>query len=1101
MPRWTRRSLEIFAACLAITQPVMPQSMQGSITGTAVDPAGAGVPNAKITATNQRTSFTRTAVANESGVYEFPNLDPSEYSLKAEASGFKTYTNKGVRLANRESLRIEIRLEIGDVAQEITVQGETPIVRTEDAKLDSGMTREFLDMRPTNSAHGFGLTAIEATRTLPGVYYSRVFGDDGTGVMITGARSNQTSVNVMGVKQVQFQTYNAALSAMEEVKVERFNTPAEYLSPATVEMTLRGGTRDIHGELGVDLRNQRLVAGNFFNPRPPVGVPDYVGYFNVGGPVYIPKPHRQRNRSFFFLAFERNKRLNFEGAGFFSVPTATMRNGDFNTLRIGANSANPNDPLTGQPFPNRVIPASRVSPVSRNILNLYPQANTADPNIPVANHLGKLQTINSPRVLSIRGDHNLTAKQTLTGTFTQYLRDSAQVPTGGMTGVYLQKDPLRVRSGSIAWTYALNPNSVNEFRGGVTRFFQGRQTAALGFSGRGKDWLTQMGIQGLENAPDGLAMPRLTIRELSSTASIGIAQSVAARTYYTIIDNFSFLTRNHTVKAGVHAHFYQRNTLGIPDSAYGNMNFTGRFSSVGFADFLLGVPDTTDVSSPRTTVTGRYQDFGLYIQDKWNISPKLTFTYGLRNDVWTVPNDGHGLYFNFDPRTGSVVLPDSSIRASVNPRWPSNIPLVTADQANYPSKLRRLSRMNLAPRFGLAYRPFGGKTVARAGFGVYRTGLSFDSLTPFTEGPFSLAQTFRNEYNAQTQQFLFQFPRAVPAAPSGPAVAAPGSISFSAINPDASRIPYTAQWSLTVDQQVMKDTRVSMSYLGSKVTNLMFGRNINVPLPSTTPFTQSRRPYPLFNVINWYENGGNQSYHSMETMLYRRFSRGFQFEGGWIWTNCLNDVEDSGSDLGPVIRNPFFREKGRQESVVKHSVKGTFVLEFPFGRGRALLSNAPKALDAIVGGWSTANSFEFRTGDWATPSFSGRDISGTGIVTGVPDRICDGNIDGPKNFRNVVANLSCFAIPAVNSGRFGNSGRGIIVGANNKFWNSSLFKEVRFLERMRLRIGIQSQTTFNWLSLGTPASDITTPNGMRATGSAKGTPAGRVLEFVGRISF
>ncbi len=248
----------IFGALAAISAHA--QSMQGSVAGAVTDASGAGIPNVKVPATNEWTSFTRSTQTNESGLYELPNLEPSEYMVKAEASGFKSYTNTKVRLANRESLRIHIKLDVGDVAQEVTVEGQIPVIRTEDAKIDSGMTFQYLDQRPTNSAHGFGLTAIEATRTLPGVYYSRVFGDDGTGVMITGARSNQTSVNVMGVKQVQFQTYNAALSAMEEVKIERFNTPAEYLNPATVEMTLRH-PGDLPGRLLHDLplkRDERL---------------------------------------------------------------------------------------------------------------------------------------------------------------------------------------------------------------------------------------------------------------------------------------------------------------------------------------------------------------------------------------------------------------------------------------------------------------------------------------------------------------------------------------------------------------------------------------------------------------------------------------------------------------------------------------------------------------------------------------------------------------------------------------------------------------------------------------------------------------------------
>src|SRR5262249_19121237 len=149
-------------------------------------------------------------------------------------------------------------------------------------------------------------------------------------------------------------------------------------------------------------------------------------------------------------------------------------------------------------------------------------------------------------------------------------------------------------------------------------------------------------------------------------------------------------------------------------------------------------------------------------QDKWILTPKLTLTAGLRNDLWTTPYDAQNLYFNFDPKTQSVVVPDASAVSKVHPQWPTNIPVITAAQANFPEKLRTILYLNLSPRLALAWRPWDDKSVLRTGFGIYHDPLTFSSLLPFTGGPFGVAQTFRNEFDPTTGQFLVQFPRVTP---------------------------------------------------------------------------------------------------------------------------------------------------------------------------------------------------------------------------------------------------------------------------------------------------------------------------------------------------
>ena len=351
------------------------------------------------------------------------------------------------------------------------------------------------------------------------------------------------------------------------------------------------------------------------------------------------------------------------------------------------------------------------------------------------------------------------------------------------------------------------------------------------------------------------------------------------------------------------------------------------------------------------------------------------------------------------------------------------------------------------------------------------------ALTPVQATPlFGYTAEFRNSPTAQP--YTLNNPFGAVGALSGALEA--GRSSGPTFNPSL-RNSRLHQWNVTVERQVL-DIGVRASYIGSRSTGLTYTRNLNLPLPSTTPFTASRRPYPQFaNVFNSDNGPGLQTnYHSLQTDVERRFGKSVYVQGAWTFSKLIEDVEELGREAGPVIEDTYDvrRERALASFNPSHRMNGAVIWELPIGHGRRLASNANSVFDAFFGGWQVAGLFYYDRGRRFTPTFTGRDISGTG-TTGAqrPDRIADGNLPADERSLERWFDTSAFVIPAANRGRFGNSARNVIVGPTSRVFHGSFAKKFRFTERSYVQFQINALNLFNTenFDLSTAAMNLSQP--------------------------
>jgi hypothetical protein len=253
--------------------------------------------------------------------------------------------------------------------------------------------------------------------------------------------------------------------------------------------------------------------------------------------------------------------------------------------------------------------------------------------------------------------------------------------------------------------------------------------------------------------------------------------------------------------------------------------------------------------------------------------------------------------------------------------------------------------------------------------------------------------------------------------------------------------------------------------VGSRSTNLTHTRNLNLPQPSTTPFSAARRPYTQFANIFYSDNGSSLStqYHALQVDVERRFGRSFYFQAAWTFSKLMEGVADVGSEAGPLVENPYDLRRERAVAAFnpRHRINGAVIYELPAGRGHRFLSGG-RIADALAGGWQVSTLFYYDAGRYSTPTFSGRDISATG-TTGAqrPDRIADGNLPPGERTIDRWFDTAAFVVPAANSGRFGNSARNVIVGPTSKVVHASLAKRFSLSDRAKVQVQFNVLNLFN----------------------------------------
>lgn len=1012
------RRLSFLGALLLITGIGSPAqvTLLSTVRGTVTDQSGAVLPGAEIKLVDRATNvLARTLQSGEDGNFEIPDLKSGNYQLTVTQRGFKTYVADDIRLEAGQIRRIQARLDIGDVAEEVTVRAGAAVITTDTASIADAIPSIKIKDSPLNNSYPKPWTFMVL---LPGIQAQ------GGNAQVAGQPNTQVSHGFDGVENDRNGNQMNNVYFFEELRVGEVNAGADQSRVANYQLTSKRGSDQFHGSVLYRHFNSGLEARMFFDPRKTPFL-QHEWQAEASGPII-------RNKTFFYASWFA-QRLPLGSYRIANVPSLAMRQGDFTQITAAIR-----DPLAGQPFPDKRVPASRISPVSQKVRDMFiPEPNLGAPGA-LTNNLGFAHDYPNDLYKGdwpfVRIDHNISSKNTLYGRWTQ--RKTPYVLSGNLPGF----EWTRTRDHQqlvVSDTHIFTPALVNTFRFGWApdKIVDGETVD--GRTPRNADEVVRaIGLQGT-NKQNLSTMGFPTINITGFTALDVTNGGVAADDHtFTYDESLTWIKGRHILKFGGVLRKFSTFNSKIPNSNYGNFTFNGVMTGHAYADFLLGFPQNSTRLEPFTGRTQRAYELGTFAMDTFKVSRRLSLDYGVRWEIFGSPTYDDGLQFNWDPASGNVVVAPGTLSA-VSPLYPKSIRVVEGQVVPSPDK------RNIFPRLGFAYRP-RDNFVIRGGYGIFNYRIDyFDRVSG--GGPFQIAETYVN--SLVNGQPMFSFPNPFPTSLTTASVPSQSVRGY----PLQTRDGTIHQFNLSLERQ-LGDIGVRLSYVGSRSRGLNYNLSTNKPRPSLTPFTAARRPYPQFVGTTEVREDGESKYDSLQFQVQRKVGA-ITFNGHWTWANNMHNWLN--------LQNPYdvTSNWARDDLTRRHRAVVETMIELPWGRGRRYLSNPHPVVNAVAGGWVLQTISVFSTGVYFSPAFSGSDPSNTNTVGGLPDRIADGNI--PSDQRNVDRSFdpSAFRVPA--PGNFGNSGVNILEGQGVNLHHLTLNKQFRLTERFRLLYTAAISNLFN----------------------------------------
>lgn len=1108
------------------------QTTLGTIRGTVFDPQQGIVPGVTVVATDESTSVSREAVTDSQGLFEIPNLRPGTYTVSATLSGFKKTETKGVLLRAASIARTDLHLEVGGLENTVTVtaEGQNNIAlesqaiargldeqQLRDLPRNSRDVQDFLTLNP-NIVGGF-----DGIQFLGGRTYGASYIQDG----------QPSSAGIFG------ELSNAApgLDAISEVQVLSNSYSAEYGGLAGVIVSTKRGANQFHGTSFTDYNSNRLNALTYAQTLtgarrndPNADTHDYRYGASLGGPIVT-------NRTFFFGNYEGSRQKQLGGGAQAVVPTAAMRNGDFSGATFIVK-----DPLTGAPFPGNRIPADRIDPSARRIIDFfYPMPNqAATSNGGYGTYRQILALDRSRERIDGRIDHELTSKDSVFVRASWQTRDPDAFTfesTGGNGGSGLTNLGLLDRSSrattlATGWTRIWSGTVVNEFRGGFSVDDRSRRSRYVA-----GDVGSRFGIEVPALATRAPGFPQFQFAAPNRPSSIQDQRQNTFRDLrqasFSLSSSTTWLSGPHSMKfGGIYTRNYAKDGYSTgANSSKGQYNFTGFASGNSFADFMLGLPDrvveqrNTRGNKPMDTFSN---DWALFVQDDWKLGPRLTAFLGLRYEVVGVFVDRNDIYANFVPTDGGHhVVPNAAIGGLLPPGAVSLKRTILASDVGVGRALIKTDRNNLSPRIGFAYRPGSdNKSVVRGGFGIFHpTGAAQGARDIMSRNPFRYTITNRRA----TLQHGF-----TTGTPSSSLSFGNQGIQLDLQSPDI------YQYNLTFERELPGNVGGRVSYIGSTMRKLLVHRDYNTVKASTVPLgdvdedpaARARLPFPIYGTfMDITQNSGEGQFNALQFELQRRFKGGLALNAAYTLAGSDSNAPDSGnSTIGVVQYDPYDIEKDRgpDPNVVRHRVVMNSTWQIPVGHGRHFGGAIPGWADAIVGGWTVSSIFQARSGPNLTPFFvygtdpifpanTGRGLDGVGQFGEAwrPDVNGNPNTGGS---RDRFFDVTKYSVPA--PGSLGNAKKGSLKGPGTWIVNLAFFKDVVRTKGLTVEVTALLDNALNHPqffvpSLGTDGFvDLTdyliggeAENGTTAVlgadtiGNAEGFSAGRVVRFGLRLRF
>jgi hypothetical protein len=1062
MARRTTLSL-LLTVVLAVT--AWSQVQTGRIVGTVRDPQQATVPKATVTVTSAATGESHHVTTNERGDYVVTPVNPGRYQVTVVGQGFQTAVVNAVDVPVGQSVRVDVELQLGARSETTEVTAGVALLDTESGSLGHNVTNTQIVNLPLNGRSFYELARLTpGAAGLPGgASVVPIRANFINGTAISGVRGSQLTFQIDGVDVTdhhQGGSYiQTSIDALQEFKVQQSAYSAEFSQAGgMLNAATKSGTSEFHGGLFEFLRNDRLDATDFF-VKPKQKLDRHQFGATLGGPLV-------KGKTFFFLSYEGTRETRALPVNL-TVASAAMKGGDFSGIRNRIY-----DPLTGQPFPNNVIPASRLSPPALYFAKLIP-----DPNTGPGNYTWSPERTLDADQMTLRIDQSLSEKHKV---FIRYsLHDNRMDdPSSNLGSPYLAYPALgsahlhtRGQNMVAAVTSTLSPTLLNEFR-----FSYLPQVVDLEPFGLGTNFYQEAGVKGFEETgrPGVVgSFPDFSWSGYSNMQGSAFDQRPKTQDLKVLewTDNVTLIRGRNIFKAGTKIRRWMPH---FTDSkqyqgvwTYNGFATQNPASPAGtgdaFADFMLGLPRQVQRAFPADTFGGQATYTHFYVQDDLKVSSRLSLNLGLRYEYSPWASGYRGQLGTFDPLSPRpIIVASETDQIDLGSQFsgPSAFALFrsyiqTSSQAGLPLSITSTDKTQFGPRFGLAWRPFGDKTVLRGGYGIFFEQENTDGRVNNNMVPFRLDEIGINDLTQRRTMADFFLGRALTtsAAPS--------------LGPTATKLKMgrNHHFNVGVQQEISPSTVLEVNYVGNIGQHLNGTTNINIPEPRAGG-VQARRPYPVFGGIAYFDTNMSNTYHSLQTTVVRRASKGLWYLVSYTFSKSIT------AQNNPSVGGNAGREKAISGFDIPHNLAMSVGWELPVGRGQRFLGSASGVTQALLGGWQMQGILIWRSGRPFTPTIS-TDRANTGVGAQRPNRLGSGEMDHPTIDR--WFDTTAFVLPAQFT--YGDSGANILREDRYKNLDFSLFK--RFGNKLEFRAECFNLT--NTPSFNAPATAIDTATGGRVT--------------------
>lgn len=1135
-----------FVICLAALLCALSafgQEFRATLQGTVLDPSGAGVPSATVTLKNTDTGIEREATSDTAGYYLFQFVVPGNYALTTKATGFKTSVREGVQLSISDTVRVDISLALGAASDTVSVNAEVTAVQTDSSSLGSIVSQKIVDTLPLK-----GHSSLYMYNLAPGVVGNRYLedvrpSDTGTNVLFTanGSPAASGEVSVDGVantvnvgRGMYLSPWVPATESVGEVKLLMGTLPAEYgrAAGAFTNIVIKSGTNDIHGSLYEYFRNSALDANLFFprgqgQPLTPYNANVYGG--SVGGPIILPKLYNGKNRTFFFFNYEGAKEGNGQSTTA-NVPTAKMRQGDFS--EVSAPIYNPfsvrmvdGAPIR-DPLPGNVVPGNLQDPVAQKIMGFWPEPNRVNPNPAtpwVQNFVQGSKWPQSRDAWVLKLDHQLTAKN---HTFFRINSGDAffnfnyafdGLATTGRNVVNRPNFGIAVND-----TYLITPSTILDVRVGYAYGKEQQRPYSYGFD------LGSLGFSpSFISSTQFQNFPGITVSGFQSLAGVGYKEQPGYN--YSLQSSLSMQRGKHLLKTGIDIELLRGNYLtnNNPSGAFsfaqtqtGGPRADTTVATSGFpmASLMMGYPASGSIDYA-TGVSIQNLYTGIYFQDDYRVTPKLTLNLGLRYEYQTPTTERYDRttrgfdYYGASP----LSVPGLDLRGG----------LIYAGVSGVGRGIYNPDRNNFAPRVGLAYT-LTPRTVLRAGYSLSYIAIvgmisatGFSNTTPMvtTQDGITPKDLLRNPFpNGQLPTI---------GNSQGASTLIGQTVSF--FDP-SDRTPMFHNWHFDVQRELAPRTMLSVSYVGSRAINIMappndfttsVTHNINQLDPKylsmgpdllkvvANPFqgiipsgplsgatisqSQLLRPYPQYSgITRLAPTFGNSVYHAAQFQLEKRTSIGVTAIVSYTIAKNISDLNNAD--------NAYNRQNERALSSLDVPQRLTIsaAWDLPVGKGRKFGTDLPTGWDLLVGGWMLSTFDTFQAG---FPLSFGLARCTAGANSCRPNAVgnpAEGVTGSIESRLSQYFNTAAFAQPA--DFTYGNVGPMIGTvrspGMNNM--NVTLSKTFPIKERWRVEFRGSMYNFLNHPVFSAPNTTLGNADFGRVLNQAN---LGRQMEFMAKILF